>query len=81
MKTLIKENVVEFIFDKRKLIIFVIFAWFCGNELVLAKSVEMSVYEYIMLVMGNHYYIIYFLLMSYLFFLFDQIKHSVKFFV
>ncbi|WP_352403401.1 hypothetical protein [Kandleria vitulina] len=76
MKTLIKENVVEFIFDKRKLIIFVIFAWFCGNELVLAKSVEMSVYEYIMLVMGNHYYIIYFLLMSYLFFLFDQIKKA-----
>lgn len=76
MKSLIKDNVDNFICDKRKLIIFVIFAWFCGDELVLADSVSMSIYEYIMLVMGNHYYIIYFLLMSYLFFQFDQIKKT-----
>lgn len=74
MKNLIKDNIVAFICDKRKMIIFIIFAWFCGDELKLATSVNMSVFEYILLVMGNHYYIIYFLLIAYLFFIFDQMK-------
>lgn len=73
MKNLIKDNVISFIGDKRKIIIFVIFAWFCGDEVVLADSLGMSVFEYVVLIMGNHYYLIYFLLISYLFFQFDQI--------
>lgn len=76
MKNLIKENVLNFFIDKRKWIIFVIFAWFCGDELVLAQAVDMSVFEYLLFVMGNHYYIIYFLLMSFLLFQFEQSKRS-----
>lgn len=76
VKNLIKDNVFRFLTDKRKIIIFVIFAWFCGNEVVLAETSGMSVFEYLLLIMGNHYYIIYFLLISYLYFQFDQVKKT-----
>lgn len=74
MRSIIKDNIISFCKDGRKLIILIVFAWFCGSELVLASSLDMSIFEYLLFVMGNHYYIIYFLLMSYIFFQFDMIK-------
>ena len=74
MKSVIKDNVISFLNDRRKLIIFIVFAWVCGDELVLANSLDMSLFEYLLYVIGNHYYLIYFLLMSYIFFQFDIIK-------
>ena len=74
MKSVIRDNVISFWNDKRKLIIFIVFAWVCGDELVLANSLDMSLFEYLLFVIGNHYYLIYFLLMSYIFFQFDIIK-------
>jgi len=74
VKSVIRDNVISFWNDKRKLIIFIVFAWVCGDELVLANSLDMSLFEYLLFVIGNHYYLIYFLLMSYIFFQFDIIK-------
>ena len=74
MKSVIRDNVINFWNDRRKLIIFIVFAWVCGDELVLASSLDMSIFEYLLFVIGNHYYLIYFLLMSYIFFQFDIIK-------
>lgn len=74
MKNVIRDNVISFWNDKRKLIIFIVFAWVCGDELALANSLDMSLFEYLLFAIGNHYYLIYFLLMSYIFFQFDIIK-------
>lgn len=76
MKNIIKYNVIRYICDKRKLIVLAVFAFFCGSEVETAVMANMSIYEYILFVMGNHYYLIYFMLMAYLFFSFESMNEE-----
>lgn len=81
MKSIIKHNIAGYICDRRKIVIFIIFSFFCGSEIRTASLTEMSIFEYILFIISNHYYIIYFMLMSYIFFSFDSMHedHSLLF--
>lgn len=74
MKSVIKNNVWNFVNDKRKIFICIVFAFFCGSELGIAKDANMSICEYVLFVIGDHYYVIYFMFMAYVFFQFDSIR-------
>lgn len=76
MRNIIKNNIRRYVYDMRKFIVLIIFAFFCGSELRIAELSNMSLCEYILLVMGNHYYVIYFMFMSYIFFSFESIKQE-----
>ncbi len=68
MKSIIKCELKAYLCDKKKVLLLLIFAFFCGTQLNIAVETGMGVYEYVLFIMSNHYYIIYFLLMSYIYF-------------
>lgn len=74
MKSLIKQNIVKYFYDERKVLLFAIFAFFCGLELTKALVANMTVFEFMLYVLGNHYYVIYYLLMIYIFFSFEDMN-------
>lgn len=76
VKNIIKNNIRRYVYDIRKVVVLIIFAFFCVSELRIAKMSNMSLCEYMLLVMGNHYYVIYFMFMSYIFFSFESIKQE-----
>lgn len=74
MKSIIKENITRYVTDKRKILLLTIFSFFCGTEVNKAQAAQMSLFEFVLFVMSNHYYIIYFMFMAYIFFMFDNMR-------
>jgi len=68
VKSLIKNNLMLFVNDKKKALVFLVFAFFCGTSVGTAAEANMSAWEFILFSLTNHYYIIYFLFMTYIFF-------------
>ena len=68
MSSVIKNDLILYVNDKRKIVVFLVFSFFCGMNIDIAIGAHMSLLEYVIFLMTNHYYLIYFMFMAYLFF-------------
>lgn len=76
MKNLIRYNIYDYLFDKRKVIVLFLYAIYCGVMIPTAFKFQLSMGEYILLIFSNQYYLIYCLIPLFLYFSLENIHRN-----